>query len=221
MRPRTAFGPFSVVIREREKCKKAPSERWYSKNLKALHNSALSKLESWVACVRCITALTVWRCRKVRSDVTGMKVHRPEPLCRRRSTGRALQRCASCIEDFLLGNCRVGARPLHFSPLLAVGKFESHACLRDASDWAIIFTMHLHNAWHGTYVRASGRSATITPSRPPSLKTGQDELKGRDTYTFVRRSRGLLLVPETIIGITDKVFQTVYEWVSYKNGIQP
>lgn len=94
--------------------------------MKALHNSALSKLESWAAHVYCITVLT--------GGVTltkGTRVTSPTRKCIGRRPSLAWCTCVAALPasgDFLLGNCSASA----YSRLETIGKLYSHTARRVA-----------------------------------------------------------------------------------------
>lgn len=120
--------------------------------MKALHNSALSKLESWEVRIDCVTALTE---RVVTLTKGTMWRHRHESASAGAPPSRGRCTCAAL--------CFLHRRTFYWETAVSslllrstIGKLDSHApqhetrCIRLSND-AVHFTLRLHNERGSTY----------------------------------------------------------------------
>lgn len=128
--------------------------------MKALHNSTLSKLESWVACVDYVTALTscgvtLTKGKMWRHQHESASAGAPPGPSERTNTRVQRYTALPASEDFLLGNHRDSPS----SARLRIGKFDSHAWIHQTR--CIWLSNHLYNALAQSFTRWSS-SLNIT-----------------------------------------------------------
>lgn len=113
--------------------------------MKALHNSTLSKLESWVACVHCVTALTSCGVTLTKGKMWRHQHESASAGAPTRVEGASNCTCAAALRflhqrTFYWETIATSTRLLYTT----IGKFNSHAWLHQTR--CILLSNHLHNA---------------------------------------------------------------------------